>query len=429
MLVLLVITKRIPEKAKTMVSETQIAVTMDEMVFGGSAMGRLPDGRALFVPYALAGERVLVEIAEEKAHHAFGKLLSVLQPSPQRIAARCPHFGECGGCHYQHLPYPEQVNLKAKLLVEQFQRIGGFDEVPPVEIYPSPAAWHYRNSLQFHLTPEGKLGFQRAQSQETLAIEQCFLPVEPLMDLWKQIELDPTSGVERAVLRCDSVGNLLLVLESQNPQPPEVLIEELPISVVHLSPAGSLVIAGSEHLWMEVKGQWLRLSAEAFFQVNLAVAEQIVTFLLNHLTLSSHDTLLEVYCGGGLYSSFLAPKVKRLIGIESSPSACRDFEVNLDAFDQVELYEATAEQVLPALKLQPQTILLDPPRSGLSKTVRQAIGQLAPPQIAYISCDPATLARDARAFAQCGYRLEHLAFFDMFPQTYHIECVALMHKA
>jgi len=406
----------------------QVELTLTEMAFGGTAIGRLADGRAIFVPYALPDERVLIEIVEQKAHHAFGKLINILQPAPQRIPARCPHFGECGGCHYQHLPYEEQVSLKARLLAEQLQRIGGLDDLPPIQIHPSPVPWHYRNSLQFHLTPEGKLGFQRAQSHETLAIEQCFLPLEPLVDLWKQIEVDPTSGVERVVLRCDSAENLLLVLESQSPITPEVMVEEMPLSVVHLSPAGSLVIAGSEHLWMEVKGQQLRLSAGAFFQVNTAVAEQIVDDLLSHLTLSSNDTLLDVYCGGGLYSLFLAPKVKRLIGIESSPYACRDFEVNLDAFDHVELYEAGAEQVLPYLNIQPHTVLLDPPRNGLSKIVRQALWQLAPQQIAYVSCDPATFARDARHFTQNGYRLEYLAFFDMFPQTYHIEALGIWRR-
>ena len=411
-----------------MSSEMQVELTLTEMAFGGTAIGRLADGRAIFVPYALPDERVLIEIVEQKAHHAFGKLINILQPAPQRIPARCPHFGECGGCHYQHLPYEEQVSLKARLLAEQLQRIGGLDDLPPIQIHPSPVPWHYRNSLQFHLTPEGKLGFQRAQSHETLAIEQCFLPLEPLVDLWKQIEVDPTSGVERVVLRCDSAENLLLVLESQSPITPEVMVEEMPLSVVHLSPAGSLVIAGSEHLWMEVKGQQLRLSAGAFFQVNTAVAEQIVDDLLSHLTLSPNDTLLDVYCGGGLYSLFLAPKVKRLIGIESSPYACRDFEVNLDAFDHVELYEAGAEQVLPYLNIQPHTVLLDPPRNGLSKIVRQALWQLAPQQIAYVSCDPATFARDARHFTQNGYRLEYLAFFDMFPQTYHIEALGIWRR-
>lgn len=411
-----------------MSDETRVELTLTEMAFGGAAMGRLADGRAIFVPYALPGERVLVTIVEDKAHHAFGKLLSVLEPAPQRIPARCPHFGECGGCHYQHLPYEAQVSWKARLLAEQCQRIGGLHDLPPIQMYPSPAPWHYRNSLQFHLTREGKPGFQRAQSQEMLAIEQCFLPLEPLVDLWKQIEIDPASGVERVVLRCDSAENILLILESQSPLTPEVMVEEMPISVVHLSPAGSLVIGGSEYLWMDVKGQTLRLSAGAFFQVNTAVAEQILDDLLNTLALSPNDTLLDVYCGGGLYSLFLAPNVNRLIGIESSPYACRDFEVNLDAFDHVELYEASAEQVLPSLNLQPQTVLLDPPRRGLSKTVRQGLWRLAPRQIAYISCDPATFARDARHFALNGYRLEHLAFFDMFPQTYHIEALGVWRR-
>jgi 23S rRNA (uracil1939-C5)-methyltransferase len=206
------------------------------------------------------------------------------------------------------------------------------------------------------------------------------------------------------------------------------VIEELPLSVVHLSPAGSLVIAGSEYLWMEIKGQRLRLSAGAFFQSNQAVAEQILDFLLEHVALSANDTLLDVYCGVGLYSLFLAPKVGRLIGIESSPFACRDYEFNLDPFNHVELYEATAEQVLTHINLHPQTVLVDPPRSGLSKIVREALLRLAPQQVVYISCDAATFARDAFHLTQNGYRLEQLAFFDMFPQTYHLEEVGIWRK-
>jgi 23S rRNA (uracil1939-C5)-methyltransferase len=410
--------------AEKMISE----VTLEEMVFGGAAMGRLKDGRAIFVPYALAGERVLVELIEEKAHHAWGKLVRVLDPSPPRIEARCPHFGECGGCHYQMLPYEEQVPLKAKLLADQLQRLGRLQTLPEIQIFPSPSAWHYRNNLQFHLTPQGKLGFQRAQSHDTLPIQQCFLPLAPLKDLWQQIELDPAAGIERIELRCDSEDNLLLVLESNHLELPEVVIEELPLSVVHLSPAGSLVIAGSEYLWMEIKGQRLRLSAGAFFQSNQAVAEQILDFLLEHVVLSANDTLLDVYCGGGLYSLFLAPKVGRLIGIESSPFACRDYEFNLDPFNHVELYEATAEQVLTHINLHPQTVLVDPPRSGLSKIVREALLRLAPQQVVYISCDAATFARDAFHLTQNGYRLEQLAFFDMFPQTYHLEEVGIWRK-
>ncbi|GAB4477540.1 MAG: class I SAM-dependent RNA methyltransferase [Anaerolineales bacterium] len=408
-----------------MVSGKPIEISLQKAVFGGAAMGRLADGRAIFIPYALPGERVLAEILTEKAHHVWGRLLRVLEPSPQRIEARCPHFGECGGCHYQHLSYEAQITLKAKLLAEQLRRIGRTHELPQIEIHASPSAWHYRNNLQFHLTPQGKLGFQRAQSHETLPIQQCFLPLQPLVDLWQPIELDPTTGINRVALRCDSDENLLLVLESNSVETPEVLIEELPLSIVHLSPAGSLVIAGSEHLWMDVKGERLRVSGGAFFQINIAVAEQIVDYLLQHINLSSADTLIDVYCGGGLYSRFLAPKVGRLIGIESSPFACRDFEFNLDAFEHIELYEARAEQVLPHLNVHPQTVLLDPPRSGLSITVRESLIRLAPQQLVYISCDPATFARDAHFLTQNGYGLEQLAFFDMFPQTYHIEAVGI----
>jgi 23S rRNA (uracil1939-C5)-methyltransferase len=401
-----------------------VEVELSGMAFGGSAFGRLEDGRAVFVPYALDGERVRIELVEEKAHYVQARLLEVIRPSEKRIAAPCRHFGECGGCHYQHLAYEHQLQVKSAVFAEQLRRIGNFDHLPPIEVHPSLSPWEYRNILQFHLTEQGKAGFQRAQSDQTLAIEECRLPLPPLQGAWKWLEFEPDSGIERVSVRCGYQDEFLLTLESQSPQAPYVEVEELPLSVVHLSPAGRLVLAGSDYLWMEVKERLFRLTAGAFFQVNSGVAAEIVAHLLATLELSPRMTLLDVYCGGGLYSAFLAPRVGRLIGIESSTQACQDFETNLDEFEHVELYEAAAEEALPYLDVQADVMLVDPPRSGLTKAVRQAMAARPPRQLAYISCDPSTFSRDARYLAQAGFVLEKLALFDMFPQTYHIESVS-----
>ncbi len=394
------------------------------MGFGGAAFGRLDDGRMAFVPYAIAGERVRIGIKEERPHYVNAEIVEIIRPSASRIVPRCPHFGVCGGCHYQHIRYEDQLHIKAAILKDQLQRIGGFKHLPEIEIIPAPDPWNYRNSLQFHLTDEGKLGFHKAETTETLEIQECYLGQSPLQGLWKQIEFEPGMAIERLHIRCGINDDVMLVLESDNDEIPNLVVEELPISVVHLTAQEAVVLAGSEYLWMEVHGRLFHLSAGAFFQVNNAVAEKMVDHLLTHLEWKPDMTVIDVYCGGGLYSAFIAKKVGRLIGIESASAACQDFEINLAEFDNVELYEAAAEDVLPYLHIKADVMLLDPPRSGLTKAVRQAIAAQPPVQLIYISCDPSTFSRDARYLVEAGFELERLAFLDMFPQTYHLESVS-----
>jgi 23S rRNA (uracil1939-C5)-methyltransferase len=188
-------------------------------------------------------------------------------------------------------------------------------------------------------------------------------------------------------------------------------------------------MAGSPAVIFEVLGRPFRVSAGSFFQVNTAMAAATVEHVLAHLPEGSGMTILDVYCGVGLFSAFLAPHSSRLIGIEASPSACDDFAVNLDEFDHVELYEAPAEQALTAIQGKPHFILVDPPRAGLERRVMEALLQSGAPRLGYVSCDPATLARDAKRFSQGGYRLEKITPFDLFPQTYHIESISFWKRA
>jgi 23S rRNA (uracil1939-C5)-methyltransferase len=190
-----------------------------------------------------------------------------------------------------------------------------------------------------------------------------------------------------------------------------------------------LVLAGSEHIEIEVLGRPLRVSAGSFFQANRQVAERMVEHLLESLPLEPEATVLELYCGVGLFSAFIAPRVKRLVSVEASPQACADFEVNLEAFDNVELYEAPAEQVLGSLELSPEVVLVDPPRAGLGRSVTAGILALKSRVIAYVSCDPATLSRDARQLVEGGYHLVQITPFDAFPQTYHIESISFWQTA
>lgn len=397
------------------------------LAYGGAAFGRDQDGRMVFVPFALPGERVQVEITEAHQQWARGRLIRVVQPSPERISPRCRHFGDCGGCHYQHMPYPVQVQAKADIVRSQLQRLGGFADPPVESTVPSPSPWNTRNHIQFTLTPGARLGFQAAASHRTVPIQECHLPELALADLWPRIDLEPVPCLTRLALRAGAEGECMIMLEGEGT--PEVeLALDLPASVVWLWPAGATVLAGADHLTIQVLDQAFRVSAASFFQVHTALAGLLVRRVLEGLAPQRGETVFDLYAGVGLFSAFLAQSGARLVAIEVSPSACSDFEVNLDAFDSVELYQAPVEDTLPTLEPRPEAVVVDPPRAGLGAHVCEALIALAPPRLAYVSCDPATLARDGRRLAQAGYTLDRVIPFDLFPQTYHIETLSFWRR-
>ena len=411
-------------------------VTLTTLTYGGDAMGRLEDGRAVFVPFVLPGERVRIRLTEEKRNFARGEIVEILEASPLRIAPRCIHFGACGGCHYQQLPYEEQLKAKREILRDQLTRIGKIENPPVQDVVPSPIAWNYRNHVQLHLTAEGKLGYVMAQTPKAFAIMECHLPDGPINAMWPQLEFEPEMNIERVSLRSGVDEDLMLVLESDSPESPELEIEA-GISITHVFEDNTVVIAGNDHLTIRVLDRDFRVSAASFFQVNTAMAAKMVEHLMANLPITQRDTLLDVYCGVGLFSAFLAPKCKRLIGIESSPSACEDFAFNLDEFENVELFEGLAEEILPLIVGQiesllgignPPYVLVDPPRAGLDKNVVDGILKLSPKVISYVSCDPSTLARDATRLINGGYTLKQVTPFDLFPQTFHIESISFFER-
>ena len=405
-------------------------ILLTAFTYGGDVMGRLEDGRAVFVPFGLPGERVRIRLTEEKRSFARGELVEILEVSPRRIVPRCKHFGVCGGCHYQNLPYEEQLQIKTEILRDQLTRIGRIENPPVQDMIASPNSWNYRNHVQFHLTKEGKLGYVGAGTsfaKGIMPITECYLPETAINALWPQLEFEPGTNIERVSLRAGKENDLMLILESDSPESPELEIEA-GISVAHLFDENTLVIAGNDYIVISVLGRDFRVSAGSFFQVNTVMAEKMVQHLLTSLPVSLSATLLDVYCGVGLFSAFLAPKCKKVIGVESSPSACEDFAVNLDEFDNVELYEGLAEEIIPHLEAKPDIILVDPPRAGLEKRVVDGILKLNPRMISYVSCDPSTLARDAKRLIEGGYQLKQVTPFDLFPQTYHIESISIFER-
>ena len=405
----------------------EFEVVIQSLVYGGSGMGRLADGRAVFIPFTLPGEKVKARVKEEKKGFVMAEVLEILQPSSQRIVPRCPHYGMCGGCHYQHIPYELQVAYKKEIFVEQLQRIGHIENPIISQVIKSDEAWNYRNTLQFHLSSSGKLGFERTNSHATLEIQECHLPCRALSEIWPQLDFEFIPEIERVELRKGDDDELLLALYSQNPAPPE-FETELPILAVHISPQGQIVLAGYDHIYISVHGKSLRVNAVSFFQVNHFIAEKMISILLEKIRFTKEMVVLDGYCGVGLFSVFLAPLVSRCLGVEVSPSACRDYAFNLDAYDNVELYEGTAEEVLPLLEVKPDLVILDPPRSGIERRALTALVKMAPEQLVYISCNPATLARDAKHLIEAGYKLEESVLLDMFPQTFHIESLNFFSK-
>jgi len=414
-----------------MLDETKThELTLTTLTYGGDAMGRLADNRAVFVPFGLPGERVHIRLTEERKNFARGEIIEILEPSKDRIQPRCKHFGECGGCHYQNLPYEKQLTAKIEILIDQLKRIGKIENPLIKPMVASPNSWNYRNHVQFSLDKDGKLGyvFPLPMGEGGVrAITECHMPESLINDFWPQLEFESETQIDRVSIRAGVDDDLLIVLESESPEPPELEIEA-GISIAHVYEENTVVIAGNDHIVIRVLDRDFKVSATSFFQVNTAMAEKMVQHLITYLPVSPSTTLLDVYCGVGLFSAFFAAKGGRVIGIESSESSCEDFTVNLDEFDNVELYEGFAEEILQHLEIQPDIILVDPPRAGLDKQVIDGILNLNPQMIAYVSCDPSTLARDAARLINGGYKLREVTPFDLFPQTYHIESISIFER-
>ena len=403
-------------------------LTLNQLTYGGEAAGRLRDGRIVLAGFGLPGERVLVELVGEKSDFVRGRVVEVLEPAPERISPRCRHYGVCGGCQYQHMTYAAQLKAKSKILEDQLFRIGHLDRPPVEPAVGSPRQWNYRNQVQFHLTEAGRLGYVMSrdlpqQSRQILEIEECHLPESPIAVFWPQLTFDADTDVERVDIRVGSNEDILLGLVSHSGAITEMDIEA-GVSVAHVSGSDVVVLAGNGHVMMRVKDRLFRVSPTSFFQVNAAVAEMMVEHVLSRLP-ARPGTVLDIYCGVGLFSAFLAERSDRVIGIEASPAACEDFAYNLDEFDNVELYEDAAERVLPALNVQPETAIVDPPRAGLRRAALDALARMAPSQVIYVSCDPSTLARDAGLLSAQGYKLVQATPFDLFPQTFHIESISV----
>jgi len=437
------------------------------IAFGGEAIAR-HEGKAIFVPFAMPGDVAEVEIVEDRGRFARGRIAQLITPAAERVIPRCKHFGICGGCHWQHIPYALQLRYKSQIVREQLARIGGVRE--PL-VYPAIGAddpWHYRNHVQFHLSREGRLGFMATKTNSVVPIEECHI-MEPLVEaLWRELELDVPDLVEVALRASIHTGERLAALRLDGDDAPEAEIDLAVNCVVQLADGSEVVLAGDDHFHETLAGLSFQVSADSFFQVNTRQAERLLQLVLQYVQSgplpavgadaesapvpSPADTgtlpepfpveagvrpaapsdsrplpvILDAYCGVGTFALALAPLARRIIGIEGAPSAVRDARVNARAFSNVEIVEGAVEAVLPGIEEALDIAVLDPPREGCGTAVLDALSSRRVPRIVYVSCDPSTLARDVKRLTAAGYELVAAQPIDLFPQTFHVETVALL---
>jgi len=395
------------------------------MAQGGEAIGRDETGRVVFVPYAIAGEEVVVEIVEEKKNYARARLVEIITSSPARVSPRCEHFGKCGGCQWQHIAYDAQLRFKTDIVREQLARIGKIADAPVRDTIGMTDPWHYRNNVQFQLDDTGRLCFRAMESHVLVPIRECHIIHPLLAEMFRALEFEGADFVEVTLRAGTRTGEKLLMLEGRDEAPPEISVDE-PISIAHRTPRGDVIsLVGKDALHEELRGRLFRVSPQSFFQVNTTMAETLIELVERYLAPRPSDVLLDAFGGVGTFGLLLAPRVARVIEIEEAPDAVNDAKANAVELMNVEFQRGKVEDILPKSKSPIDLVVADPPRAGIAPTAREAIITQLPRAIAYVSCDPATLARDARQLVNGGYRLVEVQPVDMFPQTYHIETVSL----
>lgn len=384
-----------------------VTVRLEEIAYQGAAIGR-EDGRVVFAEYGIPGEEAVVAIERERRDYSLGRVIEVHGASPERIEPPCPYFGVCGGCQWQHIRYEHQLVLKQRVVSQQLQRIGKFENPPVSATVSSPQQFGYRNQARFSVDRQGNLGFisRPGHGYRFLRIDECRIMHPKINEILSRLQGRAHVKHQLMVRYGVNTGSLLVH--------PDV------------SQLEQTIPSGQPYFEEAVLGYRFRIAASSFFQTNTGVAERLIELVLERVAPTGREIVVDAYAGVGTFAAFLAPRVARVIGIEESPSAVNDARVNLDRFENVEYLMAKVEQVLGRLAVRPDVVILDPPRVGCAPEAITGVLMLRPPKIIFVSCDPATLARDLRKLCDGGYRLINVTPLDMFPQTYHIESVATL---
>ena len=408
------------------------------MTHGGEAMGRDETGRVVFVPYAIAGEQVVAEIIEERKNFARARLIEIVEPSPARVTPRCAHFGPppqsspvsdgggrgCGGCQWQHIAYDAQLRFKTEIVREQFARVGKVPDAPVRDTIGMPEPWHYRNNVQFQMDAESHLCFRALESHDLVQINECHI-LHPLLDeMFHALDFEG-ADFDGVTLRAGTqTGQKLLILEGRDEVAPAITVDEA-VSIAYQTPNGETIsLIGKDALHETLRRRVFRVSPASFFQVNTEMANKLVDWVERYLAPRAEEVLLDAFSGVGTFGLLLAPRVTRVVAVEESKGAVEDARANAVDLPNVEFHRGAVEEVLPQLKTKIDLAAADPPRAGLAPRALDALIAHAPRAFAYVSCDPATLARDARRLIDRGYRLVETQPVDLFPQTFHIETVS-----
>ena len=447
-----------------------LTLRIERLSSDGSGVAHSADGEAVFVPGTAPGDEARVRIVKDCGRYAFGILDELLTPSPDRIPVDCPVAGPCGGCSLRHLDYAAELRAKQESVLDAFRRIGGL-EVPVLDILPSPDVDRYRNKVQFPVGIDKNgvpcIGFYAGRTHRIVPCPDCKLQPSVLNEIGNALcaffaqqgirPYDEQSGkglVRHIFLRRGAhSGQIMVCLVCTRAKLPHAeqlctaLRGQFPaISTIllNVNAKNTNVILGSEnhilygpgYIEDTLCGVPVRLGPLSFYQVNTLAAERLYGVAAQYAQLTPDDTLLDLYCGMGTIGLSMAGQCRELIGVEIVPEAIESAKANAARMGEAvaaksRFFCADAGQAatqLAAEGLHPDIVMLDPPRKGCDETTLSAVAQMSPRRVVYVSCNPATAARDAAWLEQNGYHAEKVQPMDLFPRTKHCECVLLMSK-
>jgi 23S rRNA (uracil1939-C5)-methyltransferase len=444
-----------------LVRDQELELTIDSLAYGGRGVARHGD-LVVFVARALPGDRVRVRVTKFKKRYAEARAVELLEPGPGRVTARCAHFGVCGGCAWQDLEYGEQLRHKQSQVVDALERLGRLEGFALEPIEPAVSIWGYRNKFEYSWSQTGagaSLGFHVAGRWDRLmAVETCHIASEPSNRLRRAFETwarehdlqayDQRGG--RGFLRHLVVregrrtGQLLAMLVTAEGQVPGVgrlseLLDDGVVGVVHAVNDGvseitsgleARTLFGADEFDERVLDLSLRLSAGAFMQTNTEMCDVLYGLALEYAELRPDDVAWDLYCGAGAIGLLAAPHVRRVVGVEISPESidrARDNAKRNNIGNAEFVLGDVAKELRPLLERaeRPSVVFVDPPRAGLTPRAVRRLVELAPERIVYVSCNPTTLAPNARQLTDAGFALKRVRPVDMFPHTHHIECVSV----
>lgn len=437
-------------------------VTIEGMNSQGAGVARI-DGRAVFVAGALPGELCEIKLLKVSNTAVYAKAFRIIEPSAHRIEPECPYFSKCGGCSFLHADYGEELDIKRSRVNDALRRIGGLD-ISVTEIIGAPTRCRYRNKAIFAVAKEdGRTvtGFYRPRSHQVIPVESCLIQskeadeaataVREWMDRHSVSCYDETDGtglVRNVFVRTAfSTGMVMVCLVSNGDIPGKselvkMIRDRLPsVASIILNinkNRGNVVLSGSfATLWGAdfiedvLLGLRFRLSPLSFYQINSLQVEKLYSKALEYAGLTGKEKVLDLYCGTGTIGLCAAGKAEKVVGVEVVEAAITDAKINaeLNKIGNAEFICADAGEaakILAERGFRPEVVFLDPPRKGLASDVIDTVSEMSPERIVYVSCDPATLARDLKLFDERGYKAVKAAVLDMFPGTAHVECVVLM---